>query len=128
MERGNTKHGPAHDQQMAREAEGMVRGAAQQPPVEEWRETEPVENAIPPPRRGPQDPAVAERSELARAMSRDVFPANREALLRRLADSDAPAGLTDKVARLPSDRTFSGVHDVLTALGINSPEASRGHR
>jgi Protein of unknown function (DUF2795) len=128
MERGNTKHGPAHDQQMAREAEGMVRGAGQSPHGEKWRETEPVEDAIPPPRRGPQDVAVEERSELARVMSRDVFPADREALLRRLVDSDAPQGLTDRVARLPVDRTFSGVHDVLTALGINSPEASRDHR
>jgi len=125
MERGNTKHGPAHDEQMAHEAEGMVRGGAQRPQVAEWRETEPVGNAIPP-RLGPQDPAVTERSELARIMSRDVFPADREALLARLADSDAPLGLTDRVARLPADRTFGGVRDVLTALGINSPEASGG--
>jgi hypothetical protein len=51
MERGNTKHGPAHDEQLAHESEGMVRGSAQRPHGEEWRETEPVENAVPPPRR-----------------------------------------------------------------------------
>jgi hypothetical protein len=123
MERGNTKHGPAHDQQMAHEAQDILLAAGG---GQEWRETEPVEDAIPPPRRGSQDPAVADRSELARVMSRDVFPADREALLRRLAGSNAPQALRDRVARLPADRTFGGVRDVLTALGINSPEAGRG--
>jgi hypothetical protein len=29
MERGNTKHGPVHDEEMAHETEGMVRGSPQ---------------------------------------------------------------------------------------------------
>ena len=72
MERGNTKHGPAHDQEMAHETEGMVRGSANRARGEEWRETEPVEVAVP-----------------------------------------------------PAGRRFASPHDVMEALGINSPETNR---
>ncbi|MBO0806617.1 MAG: DUF2795 domain-containing protein, partial [Nocardiopsaceae bacterium] len=131
MERGNTKHGPAHDEQLAHDTEGMVRGSAQRGHIEEWREPEPVEDSVPSPsrRRPGQDVAdedVADRSELARVMTRDYFPATREDLLSRLADSDAPQDLADRVATLPPDREFGNVHAVLEALGIASPETGEG--
>lgn len=128
MERGNTKHGPAHDEQMARETEGMVRGSAQPPHGEEWRETEPVENAVPPPRRAPganprpESRDIELRSELARVLSRDFFPADRDALLGRLADTDLPPDLSERIATLPAGRRFTSRPDLLAALGISSPE------
>lgn len=122
MERGSTKHGQAHDDEMAHETEGMTRGAAQRSHTEEWREPEPVEDSVPSPGRQPPDPDVVDRSELARVMTRDVFPATRETLLRKLADSDAPQDLTDRVATLTPGQRFDGVHEVLAALGIASPE------
>jgi hypothetical protein len=122
MERGNTKHGPAHDEQLAHETEAMVRGGAQRDHTEEWRESEPVEDSVPSPSRRPPDPDVRDRGELARVMTRDVFPATRETLLRRLADSDAPSDLAGRVATLAPGRRFGGVHEVLAALGIASPE------
>lgn len=39
-ERGNTKHGPALDEQMKHETQGMVQGT-KPAHAEEWRETEP---------------------------------------------------------------------------------------
>lgn len=125
MERGNTKHGQNRDDEMARETEGLTRGAAQRPHTEEWREPEPVEDAVPSPARRPRDRDITDRSELARVMTRDLFPATRERLLRRLADSDAPQDLADRVAALTPGRRFGGVHEVLTALGIASPETGR---
>lgn len=122
MERGNTKHGPAHDERLAHETEAMVRGGAQRGHTEEWREPEPVEDSVPSPSRRPPDQDMLDRSELARVMTRDAFPATRETLLRRLAGSDAPQDLADRVATLSPGRRFGGVHDVLTALGIASPE------
>jgi Protein of unknown function (DUF2795) len=129
MERGNTKHGPAHDDQMARETEGMVRGSAQRSRGEEWRETEPVENAVPPRRAPgghprPESRDMELRSELARVLSRDFFPADRDELLGRLADTAAPPDLAERVALLPADHSYTS-HDVLVALGVSSPE-SRG--
>jgi hypothetical protein len=131
MERGNTKLGPAHDEQMAHETEGMVRGSAQRPHGEEWRETEPVENAVPPPRRAPggnprpESRDIELRSELARVVSRDFFPADRDELLGRLADTDTPPDLAERIAMLPAGHSYTSRHDVLVALGISSPE-SRG--
>lgn len=122
MERGSTKHGQVRDDEMARETDGMTRGAAQRPHAEEWREPEPLEDSVPSPDRRPPDPDIRDRGELARVMTRDVFPATRETLLRRLADSDTPRDLADRVAALTPGRRFGSVHDVLTALGIASPE------
>lgn len=126
MERGNTKHGPAHDDQLAHEAQAMTRGGAQRDHTEEWRESEPVEDSVPAPARGPADPDTRDRSELARVMTRDVFPATQETLLRRLASSDAPPDVADRVRNgLTPGRRYGGVHEVLDALGIASPETGR---
>lgn len=131
MERGNTKHGPAHDQEMARETEGMVRGSAQRAHGEEWRETEPVEGAVPPVRRGdganprPEGRDIELRSEFARIMTSDYFPADKDAIAARLADADASPDLAQRVAALSAGRRFASSHDVMEALGINSPETGR---
>jgi hypothetical protein len=129
MERGNTKHGPAHDEEMAHETERMVRGVPRPAHAEEWREAEPVEGALPPLRRGDGSRLLADsrdielRSELARILTRDLFPVGRDALLARLEDSDAPADLTERVAALPKSRhRFASRHDVLDALDLTSPE------
>jgi hypothetical protein len=122
MERGNSKHGPVRDEELAHETEGMVRGAAQRARTEDWRQPEPVDDSIPPVTRGAPDPAVEDRAELARIMTRDWFPADRGDVLRRLADADAAPGLIDRVAGLPERERFGSVHDVLEALGISSPE------
>jgi hypothetical protein len=128
MERGNTKHGPQHDDEMAHETEAMVRGAPQRAHAEEWREVEPLDGADPVAARPdgsrprPAGRDIELRSELARLLTRDAFPADRDALRGRLADAGAPADLTDRVARLPGGRQFGDVHQVLEALGINSPE------
>jgi hypothetical protein len=132
MERGNTKHGPVRDQEMAHETQGMVRGYPQPAHAEEWREPEPVGDAIPPVRRGdganprPSGRDMELRNQLARVMTRDWFPADRGALLARLAAADAPPDLADRIARkLPAGRRFASTHDVLVALGINSPETQQ---
>ncbi len=128
MERGNTKHGPVHDQEMAHETEGMVRSGARRTHGEEWREPEPVDDAIPPVRRGdganpqPSGRDYELRNELARLLTRDWFPADRDRVLARLSDADAPRDLLDRIAALPGDQSYEHPRDVLVALGINSPE------
>jgi hypothetical protein len=42
MERGNTKHGPAQDEQLKHEAQPIVQGHGGNSHVEEWRQTEPM--------------------------------------------------------------------------------------
>lgn len=128
MERGNTKHGPAHDQEMAHETEGLVRGGVHGTHAEEWREPEPVDEGVPPVRRGdganpePSGRDYELRHELARVLTRDWFPADRDAVVARLADSEAPRDLVDRVAARPGSESYENPRDVLVALGINSPE------
>jgi hypothetical protein len=131
MERGNTKHGPTRDREMAHETKRMVRGVPKPAHAAEWRETEPVGDSVPPLRRAdgatprPDVRDIELRSELARLLTRDLFPAGRDALLVRLEDAAASPDLAERVAALPKGRRFATRHDVMVALGISSPETGR---
>jgi hypothetical protein len=48
-----------------------------------------------------------------------------DAIAARLTDTDAPPDLAQRVAELPAGRRFASPHDVMEALGINSPETNR---
>lgn len=126
MERRSTKHGPQRDDQLKHELQSMERGAPQRPHIEEWREVEPVGD-VPVAGRQPagQHQAaedIALRSELARVLSRGDFPADRDTLLGRLSEADAPAELVARLARVTADQPFASAHEVMVALGINEPE------
>jgi hypothetical protein len=128
MERGNTKHGPLQDDKLARQTQGMVRGAPQRPHLEEWREVEPMDGADPAAVRpditipGQAGRDIELRNELARILTRDAFPVARDELCDRLDAADASEDLTERVSMLPADGPFRNVHQVMEALGINSPE------
>ena len=127
MERESTKHGPVQDDELKHETEALEHGAPRRPHIEEWREVEPTGDIPAVERQAPEpDDQEAEdialRSELARLLTRDEFPADRDTLLACLEDKDAPGALTARVADLPGDQSFATVHDVMVALGINAPE------
>ena len=133
MERESTKHGPIQDDELKHETEALEHGQPRRPHIEEWREVEPsgdipaVERQAP----GPDDAEaedIALRSELARLLTKDEFPADRDALRDRLADKDASAALIGRVAGLDPGRDFASAHEVMVALGINAPEPRpQGH-
>lgn len=130
MERESTQHGPRQDDQLKHETAPLVQSGPQRPHIEEWREVEPVDDIPVAGRQAPEpDDAEAQdialRSELARLMTSDEFPAGRDELLARLEDKDAPAALVGRVARLSQDRRFGSAHEVMVALGINAPEHRR---
>jgi hypothetical protein len=132
MERGNTTHGPRRDDELAHESAGVTHGAPQRAHIEEWRESEPLDEAEPAvvrpegtqPRPSGRD--IELRSELARTLTRASFPADPATLSGQLDDAGASADLVGRVAQLPSRRRFGSVHELLVALGINAPEQS-GH-
>lgn len=130
MERGNTKHGPLQDEQLAHETEGMVRGGPQPARTEEWREPEPVDD----PRElfeaetteAAEAEAIELRSELARLLTRDEFPLTRSELLAILDDKGASAALVARVSALPEQQRYRSTHEVLDALGLAHPEEDPG--
>jgi Protein of unknown function (DUF2795) len=127
MERESTKHGPIQDDELKHETQSLQQSGPRRPHIEEWREVEPAGD-IPVAERqapGPDDAEaqdIALRSELARLMTSDEFPASRDELLARLEDKDAPATLVGRVAGLSADQRFGSAHEVMVALGINAPE------
>jgi hypothetical protein len=66
---------------------------------------------------------VRTRSELARHLGRDVYPADREALLARLREEAAPDHLVDLVAGLPTDGfDYESVQQLARALGLGTED------
>ena len=122
MERGSTKHGPLHDEELARETEAMVRGAPQPDHTAEWRESEPLDD----PRELfegeevlSEEDAIELRSELARLLTRDEFPVNRDGLLAILDDKGATPALVELVRRrLPDGERCHGTRELLEAVGL----------
>jgi hypothetical protein len=124
MERESTKHGPMQDDQLKHETDAMERGAPQRPHSEEWREVEPAGD-VPAGRAelaDSRDEEIELRSELARLLTQDDFPARRDDLVARLEDADAHAALIGRVAGLAGDQSFANAHEVMVALGINALE------
>ncbi|MGA2825117.1 MAG: hypothetical protein ABSF03_03245 [Streptosporangiaceae bacterium] len=130
MERGSTKHGPLHDEELAHETEAMVRGAPKPDHTAEWREAEPVDD----PRElfeGEEafsgEDAIELRSELARLLTRDEFPVDRDGLLAILDDKDATPALVELVRRrLPGGVRYHGTRELLEAVGLAHAEADPG--
>ena len=122
MERGSTKHGPLHDEELAHETEAMVRGAPKPDHTAEWRESEPVDD----PRELFEgeaalsgEDAIELRSELARLLTRDEFPIDRDGLLAILDDKGATPALVELVRRrLPDGERCQSTRELLAAVGL----------
>lgn len=128
MERGANTHGPRIDDDLARAAEPLERGAPVEPRTEEFREQEgaaddepAAEGRLPGRRRGGAGAMdadeLAARSELARSVSPSAFPADRDALLASARRNQAARPVLDCLARLPPGRAFENVEQVWQALG-----------
>lgn len=134
MDRESSRHGAAMDDQLAEEAEGMVRGGGATH-AEEWKDPEPTQEigeragAAQPDYREPGAPPgmsaqdVAVRSNLGGLLASATFPATRESLLSYLDDIVASGPIVNAIAALPADREFANVGEVLEALGV--PRESR---
>lgn len=139
MERGSSKHGPALDNDLAREAESHTRGAPGGSRSNEWREPEPAgedqpepttipagehPSGAPPPLSGEE---LEARSSFGRWIPRSALPARRDELVRAADAVDAPAEVLMELQGLPADQTFDTVYEIWDALGYrNEPAYSTG--
>ncbi|MBB1246924.1 DUF2795 domain-containing protein, partial [Streptomyces durbertensis] len=121
MERRSDKLSPRQDEEMKHELRGRLR-ADHPTRVEEWRDPEPLAEDDPALAAGPvgrpgapgEDPLEELRLDLARHLGRHGFPADRGELEDDLAAHHAPDRLIEAVRRLPADRSFVDVQDVVT--------------
>ena len=63
------------------------------------------------------------RSEIARFLGKEVWPAGREALLEVARTNHATDGVVSRLSSLPADVTFENVQEVSEHLGLAAPEA-----
>jgi hypothetical protein len=132
MERGNTKHGPRLDEEMAHEVQGHLQGRGAGGRAQEWRQPEPsgedqpgvgwIPGGARSTRAGgaPGELTADEveaRSELGRYLNLAALPGDREALRRSAEENQAPDAILDQLDQLPSGETFQTVNEVWAALG-----------
>ena len=69
------------------------------------------------------DPADLERrSALAEALGKEVWPADREALVAKAEEVPAPDAVLAQLRRLPEGEQFTNVQDVAQALGLGTEQ------
>jgi hypothetical protein len=69
------------------------------------------------------DPADLERrSALAEALGKEVWPADRSALVAKAEEGNAPDGVIAQLRRLPDGQQFENVQDVARALGLGTEQ------
>jgi hypothetical protein len=112
MERGSDQHGPRVDDAMAGDAEAVTRGSPVESRADEGREQD-----SPPGSPVPAPDELHERSELARHLRPQAFPADRDTLVRVAEEEQAPDSLLALLRLLPEGRAFDNVEAVWEYLG-----------
>ncbi len=62
------------------------------------------------------------RAAIAEALGKEVWPADRDALLARAQESNATDRVLAVLRRLPAGQQFENVQDVARALGIGTEQ------
>jgi hypothetical protein len=69
------------------------------------------------------DPGDLERrAALAEVLGKEVWPADRDTLVAKAEEANAPDGVLGQLRRLPADRQFENVQDVAQALGLGTEQ------
>jgi hypothetical protein len=69
------------------------------------------------------DPAdIERRAALAQALGKEVWPADRDTLVAKAEEANAPDGVLAQLRRLPADQQFENVQDVAQALGLGTEQ------
>lgn len=64
---------------------------------------------------------VEARSEIARSLGKEVWPADRDRLLQVAADNQATDRVLARLGDLPAGREFTNVQEVAVELGLADP-------
>jgi hypothetical protein len=81
--------------------------------------SDPHQPATPP---GTDEGDIERRSALAAALGKEVWPADRDQLIGKALEGDAPDGVLSQLRRLPEGRQFTNVQDVAQALGLGTEQ------
>jgi hypothetical protein len=65
---------------------------------------------------------IERRAALAEALGKEVWPADRDTLVAKAQESNAPDNVLSRLRRLPEGRQFENVQDVAQALGLGTEQ------
>jgi Protein of unknown function (DUF2795) len=65
---------------------------------------------------------VEHRAALAEALGKEVWPADKDVLVAKAQEGNAPDRVLADLRRLPSGQQFDNVQDVARALGIGTEQ------
>ncbi len=69
------------------------------------------------------DPAdIERRAALAEALGKEVWPADRDTLVAKAQETNAPDAVLGQLRRLPDGQEFTNVQDVAEALGLGTEQ------
>ena len=69
------------------------------------------------------DPAdVERRAEIAEALGKEVWPADRDTLVAKAQEQHAPDAVLAALRRLPADSSFTNLQEVAEALGLGTEQ------
>ena len=69
------------------------------------------------------DPAdIERRAALAEALGKEVWPADRDTLVAKAEEGNAPDAVLGQLRRLPGGQEFANVQDVAQALGLGTEQ------
>ena len=127
MERGSDKHAAWRDEALEAEVKGLMQ-AGRETRAEEWNAAEPSGEDQPEVDRAPgttlhgglpegfSDDDLETRTELATYLGKEIWPADREALLDKATGLRAPGRVIDLVDQLPPGTAFANLGEVWAAL------------
>jgi hypothetical protein len=65
---------------------------------------------------------IERRAALAEVLGKEIWPADRDALVAKAEEVDAPDAVLGQLRRLPEGRQFENVQDVAEALGLGTEQ------
>ncbi|MGY1823486.1 DUF2795 domain-containing protein [Geodermatophilus sp. SYSU D00079] len=65
---------------------------------------------------------VEHRAAIAEALGKEVWPADRDTLVSKAQEANAPDRVLSDLRRLPAGQEFTNVQDVARALGIGTEQ------
>jgi len=81
--------------------------------------TDPHQPATPP---GTSPADIEHRAAIAEALGKEVWPADKDALLAKAQESDATDRVLADLNRLPAHAQYTNVQEVAEALGIHTEQ------
>jgi hypothetical protein len=65
---------------------------------------------------------IERRAAIAAALGKEVWPADRDTLMSKAQESNAPDGVLSQLRRLPAGTEFTNVQEVAQALGLGTEQ------